>query len=453
MNTPKVTLADQLLLLLKSEQSLSAAQLQAATGKSQASLSLALKRLGAQVHKLGAARSTRYALTQDILGLPASQDLFWGGGGAGCSGSGGGSGGSGATLQRFGTLTFLHQAALHVRSGQHDWLTQGRLPWFLTSLQPQGFLGRELARVRPDFPSDPEDWTLAQVLYMAINHVSDPVGAFFFRSPQPVRPPTPNDQAPKPVRYEELATNVGARLPAGSSAAGEQPKFTAHTNGEQSSIVKFSPPRGTPFGERWHHLLHLEKRALQTLGSNGIASAQTEIIETAKRCCLESRRFDRAAGGVMRHTVTAAAVHDEFVQAQRVNWVVTCEALVKQNLMSSGDARTVVLTYLFGQFIGNTDMHFGNLSFFVDDVNKPLFVPTPVYDMLPMMWRPDIHSGNLEPSPLREPVPPVGYAAEVALARAWAIDYWRQAGVDAELGSELRGLCVENARRLQHGFD
>jgi DNA-binding transcriptional regulator GbsR (MarR family) len=45
--------------LLKRAPPLSATQLPAATGKSQASISLALKRLGEQVVKLGAARSTR----------------------------------------------------------------------------------------------------------------------------------------------------------------------------------------------------------------------------------------------------------------------------------------------------------------------------------------------------------------------------------------------------------
>ena len=69
-----------------------------------------------------------------------------------------------------------------------------------------------------------------------------------------------------------------------------------------------------------------------------------------------------------------------------------------------------------------------------------------------MMWRPDIHSGNLDPSPLREPTPLLGYEEEAALARTWAIDYWQQASLDAELSAELRTLCVENVRRLQYGF-
>ena len=442
MNASKFSLTDKLHALLKQAPSLSSLELQAATGKSQASISLALKQLGAQVVKLGAARSTRYALTQAILGLPASHELLWNGPDA-----------MGNMPWRFGTSTYLKNDNLYVQSGQHVWQTQGRLPWFLTPLRPQGFLGRELARVRPDFPNDPDDWTFEQVLYMAINHVNDPVGAFFIGVSETSNFAATNDTLQKAEHYEHLATAIGAGLPAGSSAAGEQPKFTARQRNGERFIVKFSPPRGTPFGVRWHQLLHLEMRALQTLQANGIACAETAIVKTAKRTCLESRRFDRGASGAMRHIVSAAAVHDEFVHAPRVNWVVTCEALVKQQLLSSSDARNVVLSYLFGLFLGNTDMHFGNLSFFVDDVINPIFVPTPVYDMLPMMWRPDIHSGNLDPSPLREPILPMGYAAESALARTWAIDYWLQASNDAELSNELRGLCVENARRLQHGFD
>jgi hypothetical protein len=436
MNLSKIPLADALHALLGRASSLSAAQMQLATGKSQASISLALNQLGAQVCKLGAARSTRYALTQGILGLAPSHDLY---------------SGSGSAPKQFGTLTYLQSDGLYVRSSQHTWQTQGRLPWFLTPLKPQGFLGRELARLRPDFPAEPDDWTLAQILYMAINHVSDPVGAFYIRGLNASVFGAFCPVSIKAEQYEQLAVSVGAGLPAGSSAAGEQPKFTVGQPGGERYIVKFSPPRGTPFGERWHHLLHLEKRALQTLQANGITSAQTDIIETAKRTCLESQRFDRGPAGQMRHVVSAAAVHDEFVKAPRVNWIVTCQALAKQKLLSESDARIVALSYLFGQFIGNTDMHFGNLSFFVDDVTNPVLVPTPVYDMLPMMWRPDIHSGNLDPSPLREPRLPVGCAAEIDLARSWAIDYWQQASCDAELSGEMRGLCLENARRLTNG--
>ena len=100
MNVSKFSLSDKLHALLKHAPSLSSLELQAATGKSQASISLGLKQLGAQVVKLGAARSTRYALTQDILGLPASHELLWNGPDL-----------LGDVSQRFGSLTYLQNEA------------------------------------------------------------------------------------------------------------------------------------------------------------------------------------------------------------------------------------------------------------------------------------------------------------------------------------------------------
>ena len=71
--------------------------------------------------------------------------------------------------------------------------------------------------------------------------------------------------------YDELTRNIDKRLPAGSSAGGEQPKFTStvpvdgNPLHDAHCIVKFTPPRGTPFGERWHDLLQLEHLANEVL--------------------------------------------------------------------------------------------------------------------------------------------------------------------------------------------
>ena len=127
-----LTLADRLHALLAQGNLLSARQLQAATSMSQPSISLALARLGSDVCKLGAARSTRYALTQPILGLPAQQAITF------TTPNG--------TLQTWGTLSYLRSGQVHVRSVHgEDWLgLPGELPWFLQTLRPQGFLGRQL---------------------------------------------------------------------------------------------------------------------------------------------------------------------------------------------------------------------------------------------------------------------------------------------------------------------
>lgn len=441
-----LALAEHLRSLLAKGPPLTANQLQTATGRGQASVSMALGKLGSAVCKIGAARSTRYALTQPILGLPAQQSVTLAA--------------PNADHGKFGELTFLQGNAVYVRGPRKSqWLAQAALPWWLTPLRPQGFLGRQYARLRPDFAADPDDWTLAQVLYIAANHAADPPGAFSIASMESstlASQHAPTEPLARAAYFDQLASVAAQGLPAGSSAGGEQPKFLCVVDGEHV-IVKFTPPRGTPFGERWHDLLAFEQLALQVLGEQGLPVARSELVCSARRSYLLSRRFDRSALTGKRHVVAATAIHAEFVPTPRRHWIATCEALVAQKLLAPAALQQVAHSYLFGEFIGNTDMHFGNLSFFVDDVTLPKaklrLEPTPVYDMLPMMWRPGVHSGNLEPDPLRQPALPAGYAHAAALAKAWALDYWQRAEALPGLNDALRPLCRENARRLRHGFD
>ena len=447
MNVSSIDLKDLLRALLAKGEPLTARQLKTATEKSQPSISLALAKLEAQVHRLGAARSTRYALTQPILGLDAHQPVHL----AGPHNDDG----------LFGQLTFLQGDWLHVRGPRKtEWLTQRSLPWWLSTLRPQGFLGRQYARLRPDFAADPDQWTLAQVLYMAANHIADPPGAFAIgaltnagmHSPaQAARPDSAITTGNAGIAFDALADALTSTLPAGSSAGGEQPKFTTRV-GDAHVIVKYSPPRGTPFGERWHDLLHLEHLALSVLAKNGIPTASTRIVESQARTYLESTRFDRIGLQGKRHVVPASALHEEFVKSPRRHWVATCEALVQQKMLALEDVKTVASAYLFGQYIGNTDMHFGNLSFFVDDVTKPALLPTPVYDMLPMMWRPGIHDGALDATPVQPQIQPAGYAAQAVLAHSWAIDYWERAAQLPTLSDALRDASAACATRLKTNF-
>ena len=446
MNT-SLTLAENLRALLGEGDlrgdPLTARQLQTATAMSQPSISLALAQLGSDVCKLGAARSTRYALTQPILGLAAQQAITY------TTTSG--------TIQTWGTLTYLRCGQVHVRSVQGgDWLGQsGELPWFLQPLRPQGFLGRQLTRLRPDFPTDPDRWTVEQVLYMAINHAVDPPGALNLgerlgRLMNEV--PVAFEQ--RPSHYDMLALAVTKMLPAHSSAGGEQLKFITetpfnpHPAEHHHFIVKFTPPRGTPFGERWHDLLHLEQLALQVLSEHGVAVAATRILESNQRTYLESQRFDRIGVEGKRHVIAAASVHDAFVKSPRRHWVATCQALAAQKLLSAAHVKEVASIYLFGQYIGNTDMHFCNLSFFVDDLKTPVFISTPVYDMLPMMWRPGVHGGELEPAALRAQPQPGGFEVEAGQARAWAAVFWRRASQLGTISPILRDASAANAALL-----
>lgn len=436
MNSRKIELAEILVALLARGEPLSAAQLALATGKSQSSISLALQKLGDRVHRIGAARSTRYALKKDILGLSAQQAVLWPG--------------RKGQPQNWGQLTFLQNNWLHVRSGKDEWLSNGRLPWFLSPLAPQGFLGRELARHAPNFPPDPQAWSLAQILYSAISLIHDPPGAFFLNRYQTQTLAVPQDGSPLGDHYDLLVKAMDGGFPVGSSAAGEQPKFVVSDSNGLHAIVKFSPPRGTPYGERWHALLKLEKLALDTLQAHDIKTARTELLQTTDRTYLQSTRFDRIETISVRHVVPIEALHQEFVGESRENWVKSSQALHAQKLITDQELKQIATLYAFGHLIGNTDMHFGNLSFYVDDVVTPKISLAPVYDMLPMMWRPsDFH--GLTDSPVREQPLPVGFAAEQAQAREWAIHFWEQAAM-LDIGAALQAASAESARRLKTIF-
>lgn len=422
---------------------LSAAQLAAATGKSQSSISLALGKLGERVHRMGAARSTRYALKKDILELPAEQPIIF----TDRSGS----------MKNWGLLTHLHASYVFARTPLgRNFGPAAKLPWFLTPLRPQGFLGRQYVQLRQDFPPDPEQWSLTQILYMVTRYAHNAPGAFDLGSPggRLIDEVSPQIEQ-RLVQYDTRAVQVSLKQKAGSSAGGEQPKFLSEYStdqGWQHCIVKYTPPRGTPFGNRWRALLILEKLALRTLTSHGVSTAPTQVLHNTQRTYLESLRFDRVGMLGKQHVVAIAAIHEEFVGGPWQNWVHTAATLAQKDLITPQELQQIACIFAFGHYIGNTDMHSGNLSFYIDDVLAPKIRLAPVYDMLPMMWRPDIHSGNLDPSPLREPRLPRGYAAEAELARNWAVGYWLQASSDVEISAELRALCAKNARRLLHGF-
>jgi len=115
-----VALTVQLRSLLAERGPLTAQQLQTATGKSQPSVSLALGKLGQEVCKMGAARSTRYALTQPILGLDARQPIHLAT--------------PHADQGRFGALTLLAGEQVFAQGPRKsEWLTVGALPWWLSS--------------------------------------------------------------------------------------------------------------------------------------------------------------------------------------------------------------------------------------------------------------------------------------------------------------------------------
>ena len=432
-------------------------RLQALTGKSQASIARALAKLASlegQLIQLGKARRTLYAVPKSILGFSGEQALS-------------------VTLQdgrvvNWGRLCFLEGKRIYVEAthpAMKGWscVTEGALPWFLGPLRLQGFLGKLRGTSMGFADSNPEHWSLEQVLFAVLAHEHDNLGAFSLD--RLLRNQNGSSQSLAPIGlaargdyYDSISEDAARMITNGSSAGGEQPKFLAQiqaqtqvqTGETESLIVKFTPPRGTPFGERWHDLLHAEAMALYTLSKHGIAVAQPRIVQTQRRTYLESVRFDRVSIG-KRHMVALASVHEAFVGVARQHWAATCETLYKQNRLSAEDLLTAQTVFEFGRLIGNTDMHFGNLSLFVDDllrIDNPSFTLAPVYDMLPMMYRPSEFLGELGYAPFALPEAATNSAEARAKAIRIALDFWQAMSQHVPASKGFRALATEMQHRL-----
>ncbi len=411
-----------------------AAQLQQALGKSQPTVSRLLAELSNRVLTVGAGRSTRYGVPKAIMGHAAQQPLWW------VDETG--------VPQALGQLALLQGDVLHVRGDGFETITRSKLPWFLAPLRAQGFLGRLAAQrlSAMGLASNPESWSLTEVLLAALS-LPDSPGAICLGEALPA-PPLPE----LPARHieaalEELALGQRQFGRAGSSAGGEQPKFLARLHTGEQVLVKYSPPRGTPFGERWHDLLHAEHLANGVLARHGVAVAATQVLAGRTRSYLLSQRFDRIGATGRRHVVAVGAVHEAFVPDSYRHWGTTCTALERQGRLSAPAAAQAQALLDFGNLIGNSDMHSGNLSLAVqrEHLAKGRFTLAPVYDMLPMRWRPD---ATLGAAPEYEPFAP-SPTALASGAREPAAVFWRELAQWRDVSTALRKVAAQMSVLVQ----
>ena len=392
--------------------------------------------MASSVLTLGGARTTRYGLPKSIHGLSSQQPVYWTEEG-------------GATM-RIGTLSFLAGGVVDVDTGFVSSSGAGELPWYLTPLRAQGFLGRLLAQrlSAQGVDANPERWGIETVLFAALQ-LHDAPGAITIgdpAEPAPAAEALPADTSRLPAALDTLAADVARTLPAGSSAGGEQPKFTARFDDGRHVLVKFTPPKGTPFGDRWGDLLHAEALASSVLAAHGVAVAATTVVESDRRTYLVSERFDRVGARGRRHVVSVGAAHKAFVAAAYRHWGATCDALAVQRRLSRQDAARAHALLQFGRLIGNADMHAGNLGLIVaaEGLARGRFSLAPVYDMLPMRWRPSAELGGapdyaaFEPDALSAGGPAVGPAHA----------FWVRLGEHPRVSVALRRVAVEMAGRI-----
>ena len=420
----------------------SSPQLQAQLGISQPTASRLLKQWLANgtVVAVGSARARRYLLPRDVPGVGRQVPIH--------------AVQPDGHVQFFGTLYplagdgfWMEEAdRAHGRSARHD-----SLPWFLYDMRPQGFLGRGFVRGHPtlQLPANLTHWNDDHILKALVNAGEDLpgnllVGAIAFDRhqslPLPLRTAAPVVTDP-PTQYPALARQALDQTTVGSSAGGEQPKFSAVRDGH-ALLVKFSPADDSAASQRWRDLLVCEALALQTLADAGVNAAHTRVERAGGRVFLESRRFDRTPQGG-RVGMVSLEVYDRQYIGQGTDWVDTAQRSDRAGpeRLSADDVQTIGLLDAFGALIANTDRHHGNLSLLLHDHRWRL---APAYDMLPMLYAPV--AGEVVPRDFaaRLPNPTVHTLAVWPQARELAVRFWRAAATDERISDAFRAVARTN---------
>ena len=282
-------------------------------------------------------------------------------------------------------------------------LFQG-LPYFLQDLRPQGFLGRMEPGKHPDLdlPADILRWTDEHVLKYLSRRSEHAAGDLILGNDSYARYLADTAaarealiaQGERATHYPAMAQHAMQGEPPGSSAGGEQPKFTAVVQRAEPQgriehvIVKFSPQVDSASGRRWGDLLICEHLALEVLHRHGIAAARTQIVESGQRVFLEVVRFDRVGLRGRLPMATFSALDGDLGMLDQ-SWTAVARELQQRGQLPVPDVHTVETLDLFGALIGNTDKHHGNIALAWDLDQRHRLLPA--YDMLPMLYRPNTH--------------------------------------------------------------
>lgn len=336
-------------------------------------------------------------------------------------------------------------------SARHD-----GLPWFLHDMRPQGFMGRTFAHAHPDLQlgSDPRQSSDSDILRAMALYGDDLPGNLivgeaalerFYSLPQRA------SWVESEADYPHLAAQAMQGIHPGSSAGGEQPKFCTLIGGRHV-IVKFSPAGNSPAEERSRDLLICEHLALTTLAQAGLPAAPTRLLMGAGRVFLESERFDRTPqieantqglGG--RIGMVSLEVYNAEYVGDIDNWAATAHRMAARQLLSATDTRTLCLLEAYGQWIANTDRHYGNISLVLQNDDWAL---SPTYDMLPMLYAPingEVVPRDFAARPLQ---PTAATLSEWAQAKALATHFWQAAAQDERISLGFRAIAAQNLRGI-----
>jgi len=410
-------------------------QIQVATGLSQAVVSRHLTNLADSVIKLDQQRPPVYLLTREAFGagdrLPIIMTDTYG---KNCV---------------VGCLRPIEPKGFYFQGNQNTPLPLlgcenemfSDLPYYLDDLRPQGFLGRQIALKLSDyFPTNLAFWNANQIGRYLIANGEDLTGNITLGEQGLLR----LRRKPKTVSHKEyanIATEVLNGENFGSSAGGEQPKFTAFNDELQKHvIVKFSPIGESDIARRWRDVLISEHYACMALNKYNIAAAQTQLVERAGRLFLQSVRFDRHGMFGKSSMISLLSIDSEFVGSGE-SWYRTCSELVEQKLLDKNDLGKVKMLSAFGQLINNTDMHLGNLSL---SIENNIFKLLPVYDMCCMGFAPK----SSEVMPFKFSMPNIDSleinSEQTTIVKKTVGYFWQKLSQDAMVSDGFKDYLLSN---------
>jgi hypothetical protein len=391
-------------------------------GVSRVTLMNAYAREADKILRFGRARRTQYAARRIHPGLDTDTfPVFW------VDDTG--------ALHRAGELVTLEAA-------ESAWLPDDTiidgLPPELHDIVPKGFLGRSYARHHADLglPEDFADWSDRHILIALSRRGEDLPGNLVVGRESFDRWQSLQHEVNTLEDFGRLADAAIAGEHVGSSAGGEQPKFTAFVDGKHR-IVKFATD-ASDNARRWQDLLLLEHIALQTLQDAGIDAAHTHIVDLPGLRCLLVDRFDRV-GEVGRRAVLTLAAAVEDVDG---SWTNSAEKIHRRGELSDESLHRIALLDAYGALIANTDRHHYNVLLFPTESGYNV---APAFDQVPMAYAPPA-SGNLRNSAIDQPHAAVNTIDIWDEARELATEFWHRA-TQQQLTDQMAEIARDHASR------
>jgi hypothetical protein len=304
-------------------------------------------------------------------------------------------------------------------------------------MAPQGYLGRGFAARFPELqlPQWLWDWSDDQRLVALARRGEDCVGDLIVGEESFARFLARSPGAVAEDAYPGLAER-SAIEPASPSLGGERPKFGAFSHGRHV-LVKFAPGEDSPPARRWRDLLWCEWKALEVVAAAGVPAARARCVDVRGWRFLEVERFDRVGERGRSPVLTLGALDDEYF-GKRDSWTAGAARLGEAPFsLPRADGARLRWLDVFGQLIGNTDRHFGNVAFLVGAQGALRLASA--YDMLPMILAP---AAEAVVARQFEPAPPSGDTLDVwPDAAAWAQRYWGELEASEALESEVRAFA------------